>query len=93
MLKEVYQAVSDTKQKLTETLEVNSSGVEASKRKQGRGRGNSVSGRGRNYRVTDQAKNQMISSSNGQVEKPNQKVCLISFSSFQSYEVLFFTLP
>lgn len=69
----LVEAVSDTKQKITETLEVNSTGVEASKRKQSRGRGNSVSGRGRNHRVTDQAKNQMISPSNGQVEKPNQK--------------------
>lgn len=69
----LVEAVSDTKQKITETLEVNSTGVEANKRKLGRGRGNSVSGRGRNHRVTDQAKNQMISPSNGQVEKPNQK--------------------
>lgn len=69
----LVEAVSDTKQKITETLEFNSTAVEASKRKQGRGRGNSVSGRGRNHRVTDQAKNQMISSSNGQVEKSNQK--------------------
>ncbi|XP_073040510.1 serine/threonine-protein kinase TOUSLED isoform X2 [Primulina eburnea] len=69
----LVEAVSDTKQKITETLEVNSTSVEASKRKQGRGRGNPVSGRGRNHRVNDQAKNQMISLSNGQVEKSNQK--------------------
>ncbi|XP_073141263.1 serine/threonine-protein kinase TOUSLED [Henckelia pumila] len=69
----LVEATIDAKQKITETLEVNSTGVEASKRKQGRGRGNSASGRGRNYRVTDQAKNQMIPPSNGQPEKPNQK--------------------
>ncbi|XP_075500648.1 serine/threonine-protein kinase TOUSLED isoform X1 [Primulina tabacum] len=67
------EVVSDTKQNITETLEVNSTSVEASKRKQGRGRGNPVSGRGRNHRVNDQAKNQMISLSNGQLEKSNQK--------------------
>ncbi|KAL0436223.1 UNVERIFIED_CONTAM: Serine/threonine-protein kinase TOUSLED [Sesamum radiatum] len=69
----VHQAASDARQKTIETIDSTKAGADVNKRKQGRGRANSASGRGRGHRVTDQARNQTFSPSNGQVENTNQK--------------------
>ncbi|KAI3450793.1 hypothetical protein Pfo_007458 [Paulownia fortunei] len=69
----VHQAAADARQKTIETVDSNKVGADVNKRKHGRGRANSASGRGRGYRVTDQARNQMISTSNGQVENSHHK--------------------
>ncbi|PIN20930.1 Tousled-like protein kinase [Handroanthus impetiginosus] len=73
VLENIPQAAVDPRQKTFETVDANKVGADANKRKQGRGRGNSASGRGRGHRVTDQAKNQTISPSNGQVENSHHK--------------------
>ncbi|XP_011089008.1 serine/threonine-protein kinase TOUSLED isoform X2 [Sesamum indicum] len=69
----VHQAAADAKQKTIETMDSTKAAADINKRKQGRGRASSASGRGRGHRVTDQARNQMFSPSNGQVENSNQK--------------------
>ncbi|KAG8387303.1 hypothetical protein BUALT_Bualt02G0007300 [Buddleja alternifolia] len=69
----VNQTAADARQKSIETVDSNKAGPDVNKRKQGRGRGNSGSGRGRGNRVVDQARNQMISPSNGQAENSHQK--------------------
>ncbi|KAK6141895.1 hypothetical protein DH2020_024357 [Rehmannia glutinosa] len=58
--------------KTIETVDSNKVGSDVNKRKQGRGRANS-SGRGRSNRATDQARNQMISPSNGQAVNSHHK--------------------
>lgn len=73
----VQQAAADARQKAIEPVDSNKVGADVNKRKQSRGRASTASGRGRGYRVTDQAKNQMISPSNGQVENSHHKVCLL----------------
>ncbi|KAL6497832.1 hypothetical protein OROHE_026859 [Orobanche hederae] len=66
------QAAPDARQKTIEIIESNKVVADMNKRKQGRGRANS-SGRGRGNRVNDQARNQLISPSNGQVVNSHQK--------------------
>ncbi|KAL1557540.1 non-specific serine/threonine protein kinase [Salvia divinorum] len=61
-------AAADARHKNTEPIDNNKLGSDVSKRKQSRGRAITSSGRGRGSRVSDQARNQSISPSNGQVE-------------------------
>ncbi|KAK6163668.1 hypothetical protein DH2020_000532 [Rehmannia glutinosa] len=58
--------------KTIETVDSNKVGSDVNKRKQGRGRANSL-GRGRGNRAADQARNQMISQSNGQAVNSHHK--------------------
>ncbi|KAL6511082.1 hypothetical protein OROGR_022206 [Orobanche gracilis] len=68
----VHQAAPDARQKTIEIIDSNKVVADMNKRKQGRGRANS-SGRGRGNRVNDQARNQLISPSNGQAVNSHQK--------------------
>ncbi|KAL8057934.1 hypothetical protein ABFX02_04G215700 [Erythranthe guttata] len=68
----IHLSATDARQKTVEAVDSNKVGAEVNKRKQGRGRANSGSGRGRG-RVTDQARNQTISPSNGLVENSHHK--------------------
>ncbi|KAK4409144.1 Serine/threonine-protein kinase TOUSLED [Sesamum angolense] len=77
----VHQAAADARQKTIETIDSTKAVADVNKRKQGRGRANSASGRGRGHRVTDQARNQMFSPSNGQVENTNQKPSAVHISN------------
>lgn len=73
-----FQAVADGRQMVVETMESNKANPEVSRKKQGRGRGHSVSGRGRNSRINDQIRSQnssTVSPSNGQFENSYLKVC------------------
>ncbi|XP_051134591.1 serine/threonine-protein kinase TOUSLED-like isoform X3 [Andrographis paniculata] len=63
------EVTADGGQKILEKEDSNKSRTDVNRRKQGRGRGNSTSGRGRGQRASDQ----MMSSSNGQVENSLQK--------------------
>ncbi|KAL3616025.1 hypothetical protein CASFOL_040319 [Castilleja foliolosa] len=66
-------AAADDKQKTVEMMDPpTKGGADVNNRKQGRGRANS-SGRGRGNRVTDQARNQIISPSNGQAINSHHK--------------------
>ncbi|XP_057808131.1 serine/threonine-protein kinase TOUSLED isoform X2 [Salvia miltiorrhiza] len=62
------QAPADARYKNAEPIDNNKLGGDVNKRKQSRGRATTSSGRGRGSRVSDQARNQSISPSNGQVE-------------------------
>ncbi|GLT69602.1 hypothetical protein SLA2020_417400 [Shorea laevis] len=72
----VFEPVADRRQKITEAIETKASS-DGNRRKQGRGRGNSVSSRGRGSKVNDQARSQTsgstVSPSNGQLENSYQK--------------------
>ncbi|GLT81906.1 hypothetical protein SLE2022_003310 [Rubroshorea leprosula] len=72
----VFEPVADRRQKITEATETKASS-DGNRRKQGRGRGNSVSSRGRGSKVNDQARSQTsgstVSPSNGQLENSYQK--------------------
>ncbi|GLT44342.1 hypothetical protein SLA2020_182470 [Shorea laevis] len=72
----IEQPVADRRQKITEAIETKASS-DGNRRKQGRGRGNSVSSRGRGSKVNDQARSQTsgstVSPSNGQLENSYQK--------------------
>ncbi|KAH6789729.1 Protein kinase superfamily protein [Perilla frutescens var. frutescens] len=67
------QAAADARHRTIEPLDNNKLGGDVNKRKQSRGRATTASGRGRGHRVADQAKNQIISPSNGQVENSHHK--------------------
>ena len=73
------QAVAEGRQKIVEAVESKTSS-DGNRRKQGRGRGHSVSSRGRGSRANDQTRQQISSSlvtpSNGQFENSYHKVCL-----------------
>lgn len=66
------QAAADARHRTIEPLDNNKPGGDVYKKKQSRGRGTTPSGRGRG-RVADQARNQMISPANGQVENSPHK--------------------
>ncbi|GKV35066.1 hypothetical protein SLEP1_g43383 [Rubroshorea leprosula] len=72
----VFEPVADRRQKITEATDTKASS-DGNRRKQGRGRGNSVSSRGRGSKVNDQARSQTsgstVSPSNGQLENSYQK--------------------
>ncbi|OMO91044.1 hypothetical protein CCACVL1_07230, partial [Corchorus capsularis] len=73
---EHVEAVSEGRQKIAEPMEPRASS-DGNRRKQGRGRGHSVSSRGRGSRANDQARQQVSSSivspSNGQLENSYHK--------------------
>ena len=79
------QAVAQGRQKIAEHVEAKTSS-DGNRRKQGRGRGLSVSSRGRGSRANDQTRQQISSSivtpSNGQLENSYHKVCLSGCSVF-----------
>ncbi|XP_050223626.1 serine/threonine-protein kinase TOUSLED isoform X2 [Mercurialis annua] len=73
---ETTHVVADGRQKTGDTVEPKTS-IDSNRRKQGRGRGHSVSGRGRGSRVNDQMKSQVSSAaampSNGHLENSYYK--------------------
>ncbi|XP_057956269.1 serine/threonine-protein kinase TOUSLED isoform X2 [Malania oleifera] len=73
---EHVEVVSDGRQKIMETVEIKA-GFDGNRKKQGRGRGNSVSGRGRGSRINDHMRTQTspstVSHSNGQLENSYHK--------------------
>lgn len=74
------QSVAEGRQVILETVETKAS--DTNRKKQGRGRGNTVSSRGRGSRVNDQTRSQIcpstVAPSNGLLENSYHKVCLFS---------------
>ncbi|KAL3518729.1 hypothetical protein ACH5RR_021318 [Cinchona calisaya] len=66
---EHVESVTDTRQKIVETMDPNKVASDINRKKQSRGRGYSASARGRGSRGNDQTKIQTVSPPNGQLEK------------------------
>ncbi|KAK9280371.1 hypothetical protein L1049_014060 [Liquidambar formosana] len=73
---ERIEAAADGRQKIVETMETKA-GFDVTRKKQGRGRGHSVTGRGRGSRVNDQTRMEIspstVSPSNGQLDNSYHK--------------------